>query len=314
MYDLITLGEVLLRLAAPSPTRFESARALDVQIGGAEANVAAACARLGLRTAWISALPDNPWGERVRRELTGHGVDCVYVKILPGTRLGVYFLEYGVAPRPVQVLYDRRDSAFSHLTPEAIDWEPVRRARLVHVSGITPALGRQARMLVERIFDEATAVSFDINYRSTLWSPAEARAFAEAVLPRARFLFLGRTEAQTVFGLEGGAEDVLNVLARRAPKATIALLQGADGSAVLDGGRVWYPTVRHTVQMVDPIGAGDAYVGGYLWATLGGRTSQDVVNIAATVAALKCSTWGDVALISAREVEDAIAGGPDIRR
>jgi 2-dehydro-3-deoxygluconokinase len=314
MYDLITLGEVLLRLAAPSPTRFESARALDVQIGGAEANVAAACARLGLRTAWISALPDNPWGERVRRELTGHGVDCVYVKILPGTRLGVYFLEYGVAPRPVQVLYDRRDSAFSHLTPEAIDWEPVRRARLVHVSGITPALGRPARMLVERIFDEATAVSFDINYRSTLWPPAEARAFAEAVLPRARFLFLGRTEAQTVFGLEGGAEDVLDVLARRAPKATIALLQGADGSAVLDGGRVWYPTVRHTVQMVDPIGAGDAYVGGYLWATLGGRTSQDVVNIAATVAALKCSTWGDVALISAREVEDAIAGGPDIRR
>jgi 2-dehydro-3-deoxygluconokinase len=314
MYDLITLGEALLRLAAPSPTRFESARALDVQIGGAEANVAAACARLGLRTAWISAVPDNPWGERVRRELTGHGVDCVYVKILPGTRLGVYFLEYGVAPRPVQVLYDRRDSAFSHLTAEAIDWEPVRRARLVHVSGITPALGRQARMLVERIFDEATAVSFDINYRSTLWAPAEARAFAEAVMPRARFLFFGRTEAQTVFGLEGGAEDVLNALARRAPKATIALLQGADGSAVLDGGRVWYPTVRHTVQIVDPIGAGDAYVGGYLWATLGGRTSQDVVNIAATVAALKCSTWGDVALISAREVEDAIAGGPDIRR
>ena len=314
MHDLITLGEVLLRLAVPSPARFESARALDVQIGGAEANVAAACARLGLRTAWISALPDNPWGERVRRELTGHGVDCAYVKILPGTRLGVYFLEYGVAPRPIQVLYDRRDSAFSHLTPDAIDWEPVRRARLVHVSGITPALGRQARMLVERIVDEAMAVSFDINYRSTLWAPAEARAFAEAVLPRARFVFLGRTEAQTVFGLEGAAEDVLNTLARRAPKATIALLQGADGSAVLDGGRVWCPTVRHTVQMVDPIGAGDAYVGGYLWATLGGRTSQEVVNIAATVAALKCSTWGDVALISARDVEDAIAGGPDIRR
>ncbi len=269
MHDLITLGEVLLRLAVPSPARFESARALDVQIGGAEANVAAACARLGLRTAWISALPDNPWGERVRRELTSHGVDCAYVKILPGTRLGVYFLEYGVAPRPVHVLYDRRDSAFSHLTADAIDWEPVRRARLVHVSGITPALGRQARMLVERIFDEATAVSFDINYRSTLWAPAEARAFAEAVLPRARFVFLGRTEAHTVFGLDGGAEDILNAL---------------------------------------------AYVGGYLWATLGGRTSQEVVNIAATVAALKCSTWGDVALISARDVDDAIAGGPDIRR
>src|SRR3989442_14857896 len=98
MHDLVTLGEVLLRLAIPSPARFETAHALDVQIGGAEANVAAACARLGLRTAWISALPDNPLGERVRRELVGHGIDCAYVRTLPDTRLGLYFLEYGVAP------------------------------------------------------------------------------------------------------------------------------------------------------------------------------------------------------------------------
>src|SRR5947208_15618248 len=102
MHDLITLGEVLLRLAVPSPARFESARALDVQIGGAEANVAAACARLGLRTAWISALPDNPWGERVRRELTAHGMDCTYVHTLAGTRLGLYFLEYGGSSPLVQ--------------------------------------------------------------------------------------------------------------------------------------------------------------------------------------------------------------------
>src|SRR3989440_10856555 len=121
MHDLITLGEVLLRLAVPSPARFESARALDVQIGGAEANVAAACARLGLRTAWISALPDNVWGERVLRELRGHGVDCD-VAWLPGARLGVYFLDYGVPPRPIHVLYDRRDSAFARLTPEMVDW------------------------------------------------------------------------------------------------------------------------------------------------------------------------------------------------
>src|SRR6267143_1891852 len=314
MHDLITLGEVLLRLAVPSPARFESVRALDVQIGGAEANVAAACARLGLRTAWVSALPDNPWGERVRRELVAHDIDCAYVRTLPGTRLGLYFLEYGVAPRPVHVLYDRRDSAFSRLTPEAVDWEPVRRARLVHVSGITPALGSDARLLVERILAEAAAVSFDINYRAALWAPAEARAFAESVLPRAQYIFLGSGEAQTVFGLDGSAEDILDVLARRAPKATIALLQGAVGSTVLDGGRVWRPTIRHAVQMVDPIGAGDAYVAGYLWATLGGRGSQEAVNIAATVAALKCSTWGDVALISPRDVEDALGGGPDVRR
>jgi len=314
MHDLVTLGEVLLRLAIPSPGRFETASVLDVQIGGAEANVAAACARLGLRTAWVSAVPDNPWGERVRRELTGHGIDCTYVHVFPNTRLGLYFLEYGVAPRPVHVLYDRRESAFSRLTPDAVDWEPIRRAKLVHVSGITPALGSNCRALVERVFEEAERVSFDVNYRATLWSPADARDFAESVLPRARYVFLGLAEARTVFQLEGPADAILESLVRRAPKAVIALLQGADGSTVSDGSRLWRPTVRHTVQLIDPVGAGDAYVAGYLWATLGGRAPQEAVNVAATVAALKCSMWGDVARITPRDVEDALAGGPDVRR
>src|SRR5438105_3890349 len=238
MHDLVTLGEVLLRLAIPSPTRFETARQLDLQFGGAEANVAAACARLGMRTAWISALPANPWGERIRRELAAHGVDCAYVSSVPDARLGLYFLEYGVAPRPVQILYDRRDSAFSRLIPDSIDWGPVRRARVTHVTGITPALGSQGSKLAYRVFDEATTVSFDINYRASLWSPAEARSFAESVLPRARYIFIGKDEAETVFGLQGNPEEVLNALARRNPKATIALLHGSDGSTVLDGGRL----------------------------------------------------------------------------
>ena len=92
MHDLVTLGEVLLRLSVPAPGLFETARQLDVQIGGAEANVAAACARLGLATAWISALPANEWGERIRRELIGHGMDCAYVRMVEGARVGVYFL------------------------------------------------------------------------------------------------------------------------------------------------------------------------------------------------------------------------------
>src|SRR2546427_4365433 len=175
MHDLVTLGEVLLRLAIPSPTRFETARHLDLQIGGAEANVAAACARLGLSAAWISALPANPWGERIRRELVGHGVDCGHVRMTEGARVGVYFLEYGVPPRPVRVLYDRRDSAFARLTVAQVDWEPVRRARLVHLTGITPALRESARALVQRAPSEAATVSFDVNYRATLRPPQAAR-------------------------------------------------------------------------------------------------------------------------------------------
>jgi 2-dehydro-3-deoxygluconokinase len=314
MHDLVTLGEVLLRLAAPSPARFETVRQLDLQFGGAEANVAAACARLGLRTGWISALPANPWGERIRRELTGHGVDCGHVRMTEGTRVGVYFLEYGVPPRPVHVLYDRRDSAFARLTAAQVDWEPVRRARLVHLTGITPALGEAPRSLVERALAEATTVSFDINYRATLWSAAEARAFLEPVLARVRYLFIGQSEAQTLFGLAGPPEQTLDALARLAPKATISVQRGEEGSIVLDGGRLFRPTRRVAVQMVDPIGAGDAYAAGFLWATLSGRDLQEAIDAGTAVAAIKCSTWGDIALVSPRDVADVLAGGPDVRR
>jgi 2-dehydro-3-deoxygluconokinase len=314
VHDLVGLGEVLLRLSIPSPARFETTRQLEVQIGGSEANVVAACARLGLRAAWISALPDNPWGERIRRELAGHGIDCAYVRVIPDTRMGVYFLEYGVAPRPIRVLYDRQHSAFAHLTPEMVDWDVVRRARLVHLSGITPALGDGPRRIVERALGEATTVSFDVNYRAALWSPEAARAFADQAMPYARYVFLGQAEAETVFKLTGPAEAILEAVSRLAPKATVTLLQGPDGSTVLDGGRIWHPSRQHAVQMVDPIGAGDAYVAGFLWATLRGRPVQDVVDAAAAVAALKCSTWGDIALVSPRDVEDVLAGGPDVRR
>jgi 2-dehydro-3-deoxygluconokinase len=314
VHDLVTLGEVLLRLAAPAPARLETARQLDVQLGGAEANVAAAAARLGARVAWISAVPDNAWGERVLRELGGHGIDCGGVRRFEGARLGLYFLEYGAPPRPIRVLYDRRDSAFARLRPDDVDWEPVRRARIVHLSGITPALGPTPRALMERAIAEAAELSFDLNYRATLWTPADARAWATPVLSRTRFLYIGAEEARMVFGLEGPPEAVLDRLARLAPKATIALMQGADGCTVLEGGRLLRPRYRHEVQVVDPIGAGDAYVGGFLWATLEGRALQDAIDVGQAVAALKCSMWGDIALVGRRDVDDVLAGGPSVRR
>lgn len=314
MHDLVTLGEVLLRLSIPSPARFETARQLDLQIGGAEANVAAACARLGARTAWISALPANAWGDRVIQELRGHGVDCSFVRRPDDTRVGLYFLEYGVPPRPIRVLYDRKDSAFARLRAEDVDWRPVRDARLVHVSGVTAALGDGARALVRRAVTEARELSFDVNYRATLWTPDAARAFLDHVLPVARYFFLGESEARLVFGLEGSPERTLEAVARLAPKATVTLLRGREAALTLDAGRVVSPSRRHTVQVVDPIGAGDAFVAGFLWAALAGRRIEETVDIANAVAAIKCSTWGDIALVSPADVADVLAGGPDVRR
>jgi 2-dehydro-3-deoxygluconokinase len=314
MHDLVTLGEVLVRLSVPSPARVETARQLDVQIGGAEANVAAAMARLGARTAWISALPGNPWGERVRRELAAHGIDCGAVRMTDGARMGVYFLEYGVPPRPIRVLYDRRDSAFARMQPDDVDWSLVRAARLVHLTGITPALGSASRRIVERAATEAAELSFDMNYRAALWSPEDARAYVLGVLPRVRYLFIGAEEARLVLGLDGPPASVLEALARLAPRATVTLMQGADGCTVLDAGQVLRPPRRYEVQVVDPIGAGDAYVAVFLWEVLRNGPVLEAIDIGQAVAALKCSTWGDIALISARDVEEVRAGGPSVRR
>jgi 2-dehydro-3-deoxygluconokinase len=320
-HDLVGIGEVMLRLAAPPPQRLEQAGSLDVQVGGAEANVAAACARLGLRTAFISALPaDHAWGERTVRELTGHGVDCAGVLRRPASRMGVYFLEYGAAPRPVRVLYDRRDSALSHLVPAEVDWNLVRHARLLHLSGVTAALGENLRDVLRKALDEAAdagvPVSFDVNYRSRLWTPGQAREFLREILPRLRYLFVGSDDAEVVFKLVGSPEEVLRGLHVLAPEAVVALTLGEAGSAVLTGdARVLRPSRLYTVSVVDRVGAGDAYAAGFLWASLTGRTPQEAVDAATALAALKCTVWGDVPLVTRAELDELLASdSTEIRR
>jgi 2-dehydro-3-deoxygluconokinase len=319
-HDLVGLGEVMLRLAAPPPQRLDQSVALDVQIGGSEANVLAAVSRLGLRTAFISALPaEHAWGDRTVRELSGHGVDCTGVLRRPGSRMGLYFLEYGVPPRPVRVLYDRRDSAMSQLVPEEVDWGIVLGARMVHLSGITAALGDNLRAVIRRACREAQSagvpVSFDVNYRSRLWSAKEARDFLSEALTAVRYLFIGSDDAETVFELSGEPEKVLRGLARLAPAATIALTLGEAGSAVLDAGAVLRPSRLYTVTTVDRVGAGDAYAAGFLWRVLQGRSAQEAVDAATALAALKCTIWGDIALVRPPELEELMASANlEIRR
>ena len=319
-FDLIALGEVMLRLSAPPPERLEQAVTLNIQIGGSEANVAAACARLGLRCALISALPAaHPWADRAVRELSSHGVDCGPVVRPEGARMGLYFLEYAPAPRPVRIHYDRRDSAASRLTPDAVDWSCLRGARLLHLSGITPALGEGPRAVIRRAIREAGAagvpLSFDVNYRSRLWTPKEARELLTEVLPSTRYLFVGADDAETVFELSGPPATVLEGLRRLAPGATIALTLGEAGCAVLDGGTVWAPRKRYAVTVVDRVGAGDAFAAGFLWAMLGGRGAQVAVDAGTALAALKCTIWGDIALVSRAELDELMAtDSTEIRR
>ena len=319
LFDVVAPGEVMLRLASRPPTRLEQAKDLDVSYGGTEANVLCALARLGHRTAWVSALPTNVWGDRLARELRGHGVDVAHVAWREGGRIGTYFIEYGVAPRPIRVVYDRQGSAFASLDEAEVDWAALSRTRVMHVTGITAALGPRPRRVFERAVESAEAsgalLSLDVNHRTALWTYEAARAYLEPLLARVGLLFVGIEDARRVFGLAGEAEAVAAGLRRLAPRAMIALTLGDQGSLVLTD-RPHRPTRLYSLDLVaDRVGAGDAFAAGFLHGWLTTQDVQRAQDLGTALAALKCTMWGDIAVIRPGELEELLAQpDPRIRR
>src|SRR5213592_251000 len=124
-HDVITLGEAMIRLAPPNFRRLEQARSLDVQVGGAELNTAVGLARLGRSSAWVSRLTDNPLGRLIANHAREAGVSTEHIVWTKDDRVGVYFLEFGAAPRASSVVYDRKGAAIAHVQPGTIDWKGV---------------------------------------------------------------------------------------------------------------------------------------------------------------------------------------------
>src|SRR5918997_6502351 len=139
-YDLLSIGETMLRLSVPEGERLERVRQLEVWPGGAESNVAAAVARMGFRAAWVSRLPRSPLGRRVERAIHAEGVDTSNVIWTDEDRVGTYFIEYAPPPRRIEVVYDRKDSAVAHLTASEVNWDLLLNTKVFHLSGITPGL------------------------------------------------------------------------------------------------------------------------------------------------------------------------------
>lgn len=129
----------MIRLSPPDHLRLEQTSSLNLSAGGAELNVAAGIARLGLKSVYVSRLPTHPLGRLIANQAREFGVDVSHILWAEGERVGVYFVEYGAEPRPIRVYYDRKDSAFAHIQPGMVDWKTVfHDTRLFHVGGITP--------------------------------------------------------------------------------------------------------------------------------------------------------------------------------
>ena len=311
--DLATFGETMLRLSPPRGERLETADELDAQAGGAESNVAVAAARLGAETAWLSKLPASPLGRRLATELRGHGVEPgVAWDDREDARLGTYYLEFGGAPRGTNVIYDRADASITTVSPEELPTEAVEAADWFHTSGITPALSPAAAettaALLEAARESGTTTVFDLNYRSKLWSPEEARAGIEELLPAVDVLIAPEDDAAAIFDREGDAASVARAFDEAFGFETVIVTRGGEGAVALHAGETHEQGVFES-DTVDAIGTGDAFVGGYLARRIDGGSVPEALSYAAATAALKRTVAGDMAIVSPEEVEAVLEEG-----
>ena len=307
-YDLVTLGETLLRLSPPGMLRFDQTRSFEAGIGGSELNVGCVLARLGRRVAWVSRLPTGPLGRIIDGEARRHGVDTSHVKWIDDARQGLMFFEAGPAPRNARVIYDRKNSAAAGMTLGDADWEAlVAASTRVHLSGITPALSASCRELVVAVAALAgaakTPLSYDLNHRATLTTEADVRATLDAVAPHLELFIVAERDAQTVLGFGESGARLAEAIAARYGTRLVALTRppGSDTGDLLLADRILREAPRYPVEIVDRIGAGDSFVAGILYGLLDGDLDL-AIRLGAYLGALALATPGDINFLGAEDL------------
>jgi len=307
---VVCIGETMLMLAPRGHGLLEQAGSLAVSLAGSEVNVAIGLERLGVHSSWMGRLPRNPLGRRVAQEIRSYGVDTSGVVWSDDGRLGLLFFEHGASPRSSLTLYDRSHSAATRLEAGDLDWDQIRRAQWLHLSGISLALGPECRAntreIMRRAHDLGLLVSFDLNYRALLWNPVEARGAWQEVLPFVDLLVTTEKDAQLLLDTRLGPADALRKLLSQHPHRAAVMTLGEDGAIGCDG-RSCYTARGFQVQIVNRLGAGDAFVAGLLYGYLNAGLEAGL-KYGAAMAALKMTMPGNVPLVAREQVESLIAG------
>ncbi len=334
--SIITLGEIMMRLATTEHRRFAQETSFNVSFGGGEANVAVSLAGFGLQTEFVTRLPQNDFGKAAVMELRKHNVGVNNI-IWGGERLGIYFLETGSNARPSKVVYDRSHSAVSEIKPGMINWDEVfREGRWFHFTGITPAIseGAAATCLeaVQTAKRKNLVVSCDLNYRKNLWKWGKSAGEVMPELVKNCDIILGNEEdAERVFGIKpekgdvasgkvehAGYESVCIRLKENFPgaKKIVITLRGsinADHNTwsgiMYNGERFFRAPVYQITDIVDRVGAGDAFMGGLIYGIISYTDDdQKALNFAVAASCLKHTIHGDFNMVSVAEVEQLMKG------
>jgi len=287
---LVTVGEALGSLASTEYGPLGHSRTLRLRTAGAEANVAIGVSRLGQTALWAGRVGSDPVGDLIIRELSAEGVQVHVARDDAPTAL---MLKERRTSELTRVHYWRERSAGSSLSEKDVPEAEIEAAGVVHLTGVTAALGDTARRALWKAIEVARGhnvpLSFDINFRSRLWSDSEAAPILRDLVKHADILFAGEDEAALLTDESG--PDAIRELSRLGP-TTVVLKRGAQGSSALVDGRSFEVPVL-PVRVVDAVGAGDAFAAGYLAGTLHGWPARQRLEVAAVLGSVAVSTEGD---------------------
>jgi 2-dehydro-3-deoxygluconokinase len=260
---VVCLGETMVMMVPAEPGPVHLVRTWHRAVGGAESNVACHLARLGVRSSWVSAVGDDSFGLAVLGTVSGFGVDTSRVRIDATRPTGLYVKE--ASPEGSPVRYYRRGSAASGMGLEMIDRLDLGEVKLVHLSGITAALSDSCLALMRELLRrprQGFLISFDLNWRPALWADRDPRVLRE-LADLADIVLAGSDEAELVWG----TGDPRRLRALLPGPASLVVKQGAEGATLFEGGSSYFePALK--VEVVEPVGAGDAFAAGFLAATL----------------------------------------------
>ncbi|GKX30797.1 2-dehydro-3-deoxygluconokinase [Vallitalea longa] len=293
--DVITFGESMVLFNPDSKGPLRYIHTFTKALSGAESNVAIALARLEHKVGWFSKLGDDEFGRYIECFIRGEGVDISRVIKDEERSTGLLFKERFAHVNP-NVYYYRRNSAASYLSPEDIDYEYIKNAKILHVTGITPALSESARETVTRVVDFAkengVIFSFDPNIRLKLWSKEEAKPVILDLCKKADILFPGIDEAEMLLGIEDPRE-VIKTFHEMGPDI-VALKLGKEG-CMLSNRKEQHFVNGYTVKtMEDSVGAGDGFAAGFLSGMLRNKNLKECGEYANGVGAMATLVKGDV--------------------
>ncbi|MDR0751637.1 MAG: sugar kinase [Christensenellaceae bacterium] len=325
--SVLTFGEIMMRLQPKGFARFTQAASYDSYFGGGEANVAASLANFGVPIKFLTKIPDNFLGDGCMRELKKHNISVDNV-IRGGERLGLYFCERGVSQRASKIIYDRKNSAINTIQAEEIDLENLFESiKYFHFTGITPALSGNVLKVLELLLKEAkrrdVIISCDLNYRKSLWDSNTAKETMSYLLKYCDILISNEEECQKVFGIEVQSTNVINgtintngyvEIAKKLNKkfSNLKLIAFTLRSSISASVNRWssiiyseginYYSKQYEINVVDRIGAGDAYCAGLIYSLTNNFSRQDTVEFATAASCLKHSIEGDFNNVTVDEV------------